>query len=113
MTNVSKFLRNVTSEPFFTKLQHKKINVLLEKDAFEVILISNIPSKKKIFNSCFVNKIKNEKIATVFEKSRHVVQACNNHDKEKFLIQSPIIQWMSLWLILALAIYMPQYNLYF
>ena len=66
----------------------------------------------RIFNSRFVDEIKNERTATAFEKLRLVVQAYNNHSKEEILTQSPIIQRMSQRLILTLAAYMPQYDLY-
>ena len=67
----------------FIKLQCKKINGLLEKGAFEVVTISDIPSGMRIFNSRFVNEIKNEGIATAFEISRLVIQAYNDHGKEE------------------------------
>lgn len=113
MANISVFLKNDASEPPFTKSQHKEINNLLEKGAFEVISISDISSRMRIFNSCFVDKIKNKGPATAFEKSRLVIQAYNNHSKEKILTQLPTIQQMSQRLILALTVYLPQYDLYF
>ena len=66
----------------------------------------------RIFNSRFVDEIKNEGTAMAFEKSRLVVQAYNNHGKEEILTQSPTIQRMSQRLILAFAARMPQYDLY-
>lgn len=45
----------------------------------------------RIFNSCFVNEIKNEGTATIFEKSRLIIEIYKNHDKEKILTQLPII----------------------
>ena len=47
-----------------------------------------------------------------FEKSRLIVQAYINHGKNEILTQSPTIQQMSQRLILALAAYMSQYDLY-
>lgn len=86
MANISVFLKNNTFKPSFNKLQRKKINGLLEKDAFIVISISDILSGIKIFNSCFVDEIKNKGIATAFEKSRFIIQAYDNSGKEKIII---------------------------
>ena len=70
------------------------INGLLEKSAFKVVAISDILSRMRIFNSRFVEEIKNEGTVTAFEKSRLVVQAYNDHGKEEILTQSPTIQRM-------------------
>lgn len=80
-----------TSETPFIESRRKEINGLLEKSAFEVVTISDVPSGMRIFNSRFVNEIKNEGTATAFEKSTLVVQAYNNHGKEEILTQSPTI----------------------
>ncbi len=112
MADISVFLKNDASGPPFTESRRKEINGLLEKGAFEVISISDVPSGMRIFNSRFVDEIKNEGTATAFEKSRLVVQAYNDHGKEEILTQSPTIQRMSQRLILALAACMPQYDLY-
>ena len=85
MADISIFLKNNASASFFTKSQHKEINGLLEKSAFEVILISDVPSGMRIFNSHFVDEIKNKGTATSFEKSRLIVQAYKNNDKEEIL----------------------------
>ena len=70
MANISVFLKNDASQPPFTESRRKEINGLLDKDAFKVVSISDVPSRMRIFNSCFVDEIKNEGIATAFEKSR-------------------------------------------
>ena len=111
--DISVFLENNASESLFIESRRKEINGLLEKNAFKVISISDISSGMRIFNSCFVDEIKNEGTATAFEKSRLVVQAYNNHGKEEIWTQSPTIQQMSQQLILALTACMSQYNLYF
>lgn len=85
MANISVFLKNNISKLLFIESQHKKINSLLEKSIFKVILISNIFSKVKIFNSCFINEIKNKKIVIAFKKSGFVVHAYNNHSKKEIL----------------------------
>lgn len=91
MITISVFLKNNASKPPFIESQCKKINSLFQKDAFKVISILDVPSIIKIFNSCFVNEIKNKKIAMTFEKSKHIVQAYNNYDKEEILTQSLVI----------------------
>ena len=92
IANISVFLKNDdTSQFFFTKSRSKKINSLLKKGAFKVVTISDILSGMRIFNSCFVDEIKNEGIATAFEKSRLAVQTYNDHGKEEILTQSPTI----------------------
>ena len=90
----------------------KKINNLLEKSVFKVISISEVPKSIRIFNSHFVDKIKNIGAATAFEKFRLVVQAYNNHGKKMVLTQIPTIQQMSQRLILALSMINPQFDLY-
>lgn len=49
------------------------MNDLLKKGVFEVVSILEMPKNVKIFNFCFVNKIKNIKIANTFEKLRLVI----------------------------------------
>lgn len=83
------------------------------KDVFEVILISDFPSRKKIIISRFVDEIQNKGTVTEFEKSKLVIEAHNFHCKEKILTQSSIIPKISQHLILALAVCMPKYSLYF
>ena len=95
MADIFVFLKNNASKPPFTNSRRKEINGLLEKGVFEVVTISDVLSRMRIFNSRFVDKIKNEGTAIAFEKSRLVVQAYNNHGKEEILIQSPTIQQMS------------------
>ncbi len=107
LADISVFLKNDASGSLFTELQRKEINGLLEKSAFEVILISDVPSGMRILNSRFVDEIKNERTATAFEKSRLVVQTSNDHSKKQILIQSPTIQRISQQLILVLAACMP------
>ena len=64
---------------------------LFEKNTFKFILISNVISKVRIFIFYFVDKIKNKRTTMAFEKSSLVIQAYNNYDKKKILIQSSII----------------------
>ena len=74
VADISVFLKNNnTSQLPFTESQCKKINGLLKKDAFKFVTILDILSGMRIFNSCFIDEIKNEEIATAFEKSRLVI----------------------------------------
>ena len=91
MGDISVFLKNNASKLSFTKSQRKEINGLLEKSAFKVISILDVPSGMRIFNSCFVDGIQNKGTATAFKKSRLVVQAYDNHGKDEILTQSSTI----------------------
>ena len=72
----------------FTKSQHKEINSLLKKGVFEFINTADVPEKVGIFNSQFVDKIKNIGTDKAFKKSRLVTQAYNNYGKDLVLTQS-------------------------
>jgi hypothetical protein len=67
----------------------------------------------RLFNSRFVDEVKSKGTDNAFEKSRLVVQAYNNQEKELVLTQSPTIQRASQRLILCLAtMKLPQAQLY-
>lgn len=70
---------------FFTKLQYKKINSLLKKNIFEIISISDIFNRIKIFNFYFIDKIKNKKTAMGFKKLKKIIQTYNNYNKEEIV----------------------------
>lgn len=106
MADISVLLQENFNTPTalpFTDSRRKEIDGLLKKEVFKIISISEVPKDTRIFNSRFVDKIKNAGTATAFEKSRLVVQAYNNQGKEMVLTQSPTIQQMSQRLILALT----------
>lgn len=105
-------LVDASTTPSFTDSRQKEIDGLLEKGVFKIVSISKVPTGTRIFNSRFVDKIKNVGTATAFEKSRLIVQAYNDHGKEMILTQSPTIQQMSQRLILALSASIPHYDLY-
>ena len=75
--------------PSFEDSRRKELNGLLEKGVFEVV---NIPQGVRIFNSRFVDEIKNAGTDKAFEKSRLVVQAYYDQRKDFVLTQSPTIQ---------------------
>ena len=70
---------------------------------FEVTKLENILSGTRLFNSRFVDEVKNAGTDAAFEKSRLVVQAYNDEEKKLVLTQSPTIQRVSQRLILILT----------
>jgi hypothetical protein len=76
---------------------------LLEKGVFEVIPKSNVPKGVRIFNSRFVDEIKNKGTEKELMKSRLVVQAYNDDEKHLVLTQSPTIQRISQRIVLCIA----------
>ena len=58
---------------------------LLEKGVFQVIDRNSVPQGTRIFNSRFVDEIKNKDTEKAFQKSRLVVQAYNDQEKELVL----------------------------
>ena len=59
----------------------KKLNELLEKRVFEIIYIDDFFTKARVFESRFVNQMKNEGIEKTFEKLRFIIQTFNNSEK--------------------------------
>jgi hypothetical protein len=57
-----------------------------------MVSITDIPQGVRIFNSRFVDEIKNKGTNKAFEKSRLVVQAYKDQEKDIVLTQSPTIQ---------------------
>lgn len=96
----------------YVKSRKKKINDLLKKDCFEFVEKSKVPKDIKIFNSRFVDEIKNMKTIETYEKSKLVVQAYNDQGKKMILIQASTIQRVNQHFILALAA-CTQHGLYF
>lgn len=92
VANISIFLKNNNGfQLSFTK-SHKEINGLPEKKVFEVVIISNFFNGIRIFNFRFIDEIKYERTIKIFEKSRPVIQAYNNHGQDKILTPLSIIQ---------------------
>ncbi len=71
-----------------------------------------MPKNTRIFNSRFIDEVKNIGTTVANEKSRLAIQAYNDHKKETILIQATTIQRMSQRLILALATIYPYLNLF-
>ena len=72
----------------------------------------DILSGARIFDSRFIDQMKNEDIKKAFEKSRLMMQAFNDSEKHEILIQAPIIQRASQRLIIALSLAIPHLSLY-
>ena len=97
----------------FVKSRKKEINGLFEKSCFEVVSISDVLHGTRIFNSQFVDEIKNIGTIDAYEKSRLIMQTYNDDDKAKVLTQAPTIQRMNQRLILTLTANMSHLNLFF
>jgi Reverse transcriptase (RNA-dependent DNA polymerase) len=87
----------------FVESRRKEINGLLERGVFEIVNKSSVPDGVRIFNSRFVDEVKNPGTSQAFEKSRLVVQAYNDTEKSLILTQSPTIQRASQRLLLAIT----------
>lgn len=89
--------------PKYTASRQKGIAGLLEKSVFKVVTPEEIPSNTQVFNSRFVDEIRNSGTNKAYEKSRLIVQVCNDKDKNLVLTQSTIIQRVSQRLVVCLA----------
>ena len=101
-SNEKSIPNSLTKMPY-VESRRKEINGLLDKGAFELTNLSEIPKGIRIFGSRFVNEIKNPGTDQAYEKSRLVVQAYNDKGKELILTESPTIQRVSQRIILAVA----------
>lgn len=98
------FIKNTDAPPAqYTASRQKEIAGLLEKGVLKVVTTDSIPSNAQIFNSRFVDEIKNPSTDKAYKKSRLVVQAYNDKEKDLVLTQSPTIQRVSQRLIICLA----------
>jgi hypothetical protein len=94
------YISYILHQPFAESRQ-KELNGLLEKGVFEIVDLNDVPEGTRIFNSRFVDEIKDQGTDKAFEKSRLVVQAYKDTEKGMVLMQSPTIQRVSQRLILA------------
>ena len=58
--------------------RQKELASLLKKGVFEITKLADVPQGVQLFNSRFVDKIKNLGTNKAFEKSQLVVQVYNN-----------------------------------
>ena len=94
MADITIYLQENGGQPGSSQYSasHKKeINGLLEKGVFKVIYLSTVPLGTRLFNSRFIDEVKHPRTNKAFEKSRLVVQAYNDQDKDLVLTQSPTI----------------------
>jgi hypothetical protein len=96
----------------FAESRRKEINDLLKRQVFEIIIISEVFKNVRIFNFRFVDEIKHSNTSQTYEKSRLMIQICNNHEKILMLTQALIIQRMSQRIILVIAASMNDCHLY-
>ena len=92
-------------QPNFVDSRRKELDGLLNRGVFAFIKVNEIPPKARIFNSRFVDRVKNEGTANAMEKSRLVIQAYKDDEKKTVLTYSPTIQRMSQRLIISLSLY--------
>ena len=116
--DISIFLQNdfqndqlLQSAPF-VESRKKEINDLFEKGCFEIVPTANLSREIRIFNSRFVDEIKNIGTANAYEKSRLMMQTYNDEKKIEMLIQTSTIQRMSQRLILILTASMSHLSLF-
>jgi hypothetical protein len=87
----------------FSASRQKELTRLLAKGVFDIVKLSKVPNRIRLFNSQFVDQVKNEGTNKAFEKSRLVIQAYNDSEKASVLTQSPTIMRVSQRLILCIA----------
>jgi hypothetical protein len=90
---ITVFLQNNEDTVQFQTSRQLEVLRLLEKGVFEVA--NDVPKGVRIFNSRFVDEVKNKGTKKAFAKSRLVVQAYNDKEKRIVLTQSPTIQRIS------------------
>ena len=96
----------------FVKSRRKKINDFFEKNCFEIVTAANLSRGIRIFNSRFVDEIKNINTANAYEKSRLMMQTYNDEKKIEMLTQTSTIQRMNQRLILTLTASMSHLSLF-
>jgi hypothetical protein len=94
---------NRIPEHQFAESRRKEMNGLLERGIFEPVDKADVPPGTRIFTLRFVDEVKNPGTDKAFEKSRLVVRAFNDEEKDIVLTESPTIQRCSQRLILCLA----------
>ena len=87
----------------YVKSRKKEMIELIEKKVFIPIDKKKMSENMRIFNSRFVNEVKNADTNLTFEKSRLMMQTYNDSIKHFVLTQSPIIQRVSQRLIFCFA----------
>ena len=97
----------------YVESRKKKMIELIEKRMFISVNKKEISENMRIFNSRFVDEVKNADTNSTFEKSRLVMQAYNDSTKHLVLTQSSTIQRVNQRLILCFAAIIFSTKLYF
>jgi hypothetical protein len=84
--------KTVTTYVQYEASRKKELDGLLERGVFEIVDKDDVPQGIRIFNTRFVDEVKNAGTPDAFEKSRLVVQAYNDDGKKLVLTQSPTLQ---------------------
>jgi len=84
MANTTSYLQN-DGNTQFSALRQKEVTGLLKKGVFKIIKLHDMPKGVRLFNSRFVDEIKNKGTDKAFEKLQLVVQAYNDFKKELVL----------------------------
>ena len=90
----------------FVKSRKKEINELFEKNCYEIVSTFDVFHEIRIFNSRFVDEIKNINTIDAYEKFRLVMQTYNDQNKTEMLTQILTIQRMNQRFILTLTVNM-------
>ena len=85
MADITVYLQEDSQPGQFSASRQKELSGLLEKGVFEIVKLADVPQGVRLFNSRFVDEIKNLGTDKAFEKSRLVVQAYNDQEKELVL----------------------------
>ncbi len=111
--SIANVIFNIISiDSSFTAFRQKEIIDLLEKEIFLSVNKRNVSANIRIFNSRFVDEVKNPDTEKAFEKFRLMIQAFNDQNKIFVLIQSSIIQRINQRLIICLVVSLSQMKLY-
>ena len=73
IVDISVYLQKDIPLPQFHTSCQKELTGLVKKGVFEIIKLINIFNKIKLFNSWFINEIKNLKMDLTFEKLKLVI----------------------------------------
>lgn len=73
----------------------KKIEGLLIKDIFKVVILEEVLSKIQVFNSSWVYNIKNSYINKAYEKNYLIVYSYNDEKNNLMLIHLLKISWVN------------------
>jgi hypothetical protein len=104
LQQIARLFLQIASDNQFDESRHREVTRLLERDIFIAVNQEDIPPEAHIYSFRFINKVKNKGTDKAFKKSRLVVQAYNDKDKEFVLTQSPTIQHSSQHLILSIRV---------